>query len=259
MGANTKTQNTQTFIFREPQSQTELEALLKVRYAAFMESDFQSTVTPNPYGISIDGYDFQARIIGLFVVENNGEQKPIGSTRIVSAEAGTYRPWLDALLEKYPKLDVMPKENSPFAIMEYFKNNRNLLDFVAKCEENEEEIAEIGRLAILPEMNQMKLSVTFVDALAAIFFLYHDVCIMQVKTDISRFYQGYGFVPLPNVVHEALCKPFQAHVIESRNLNPAIINKVEKMRRAYHKTRQICFHSDQPSNFYLEKWERQTA
>jgi hypothetical protein len=248
-----------TFIFREPQSETELEALLKVRYTAFMQSDWQSTVTPNPYGISIDAYDYHARIIGLFIEESNGTQRPIGSTRIVSGEAGNYRIWLDAILSKYSKLTIVPKGNAPFAIMEYFKNNRNLLDFVDKCEENEQEIAEIGRLAILSDMNQMKLSVTFIDALAAIFFLYYDVCIIQVKTDISRFYQAYGFAPLQNVVHRALCKPFQAHFIESKMLYSGNTTKIEKMRRAYHKTKQICFHSDQPSNFYLEKWERQTA
>jgi predicted GNAT family N-acyltransferase len=247
--------NNATFIFREPKNQQELEVLLKVRYTAFMQSDWRSTVTPNPYGISIDSYDYQSRIIGLFVLENSGLQRPIGSARIVSAETGTYRTWLDTILSKYSKLTVSRSENLSFSILEYFKNNRNLLDFIDKNEKNEQEVAEIGRLSILPDMNQLKLSVVFIDALAAIFFLYHDVCIMQVKTDISKFYQSYGFAPLPNVVHEALCKPVQAHFIESKMLHLGNTTKIEKMRRAYHKTKQICFHNNQPSNFYLEKLE----
>jgi hypothetical protein len=250
---NETKKETQTFIFREPHNARELEDLLRVRYAAFMQSDWSATVNQNEYRIEIDEYDF-------FALEN-GQQRAVGSIRLVREQAGKYAPWLNQILANKPNLHLVKRGKYPFTMFKNFKECLPLLSrFLAKAKTKKDiRISEAGRLAIVPDLNNLRMGTRFIDAMFAICFIESDLNVIQVKTDIMRLYQNYGFQPIKGVQHHTLKIPFQAHYATDKMINPSYVGKIQKMRQAYLETGQICFHTDQPECYYLEKMEAERS
>jgi hypothetical protein len=254
------TNTTQTFVFREPQNAEELEALLKVRYKAFLNSDWSATVNQNEYQIEIDEYDYFATIIGLFALKN-GQQSAVGSIRLVYEQEGKYAPWLNQILSNKPNLHLVKRGKYPFTMLKNFTESLPLLSHFladAKAKQNIR-ISETSRFSIIPDPNNLRMGTQFIDAMFAICFIESDLNIIQIKREMMPLYQNYGFYPIKGVLHHTWTIPVQAHYVTDKMINSNYVEKVQKMRQAYLETRQIYFHTDQPNNFYLEKLQNQNS
>jgi putative hemolysin len=93
----TATQNDTIYIYREAESQEELEELLKLRYRAFANTKgvFSRTAQEKEYGIELDEFDAFSQHFGLFSQENS-VKKPIGYVRLIGEKETKFSNWINS-------------------------------------------------------------------------------------------------------------------------------------------------------------------
>lgn len=245
----------QTFIFREPRSAAELEALLRVRYKAYSESDFKFSLRTNVYQLEVDEFDFRAAFIGVFCKEGN-QEIAVGSIRIILNSEGRYGNWLTTILKNKPRLKVKKEQRFDYFIEGICKQKQPVISTFIRSEQAKNKcVGEAGRLAIDKRFASLKLSSFFIEAMFVFGFEIVDVVLIRVKENVSKVYQRYGFQPIPNTFSILHGVPNQPHYVTPALFSSLITKKYDKLRTVYLKTGQICYHTDQANNFYLEKYQ----
>ena len=248
----------QTFIFREPQSIAELEDMLKVRYKAFLNSDARFAIKLNEYELDIDEFDYYSHFVGVFSQENK-KQTVVGAIRLIAENKGKYVDWLNQILGKRKNIKVNQQINFPFSMIKYCEEKRQIIvDFIQKEENRNLEKKEASRISIDKSVISPNLSFALIEAAFAFFLKPNNLIFINVKANTSRIYQNYGFSVIENTLCSILDTLYQPHFVTYNMIPPSFLEKFKKMQAAYRETGQICYHTDQPDNYYLEKYQTET-
>lgn len=150
------------FVFREAQSLSELESLLRLRYEVYRTSRLQQFVPENEYGIDFDCYDLRARHFGLFM----NDIEPVGYHRPVS---NAYGPLCDEILRlaaQFPGMSekVRSKPEQPLPIMTYWPEAHILKELHNEIKGQRKSLAEATKFTLDPSMASVKLATHIIES-----------------------------------------------------------------------------------------------
>ena len=163
-------------LFREPNSLSELESLLRLRFSVYSNDAFLSGMVDETALFDISEFDVNAYHFGAFL--NN---EPIACIRITNATETSFTPWMHQIVLQN-KLFISPKQTN-FPFQAYYPDKLWSERFIQSLEGKK--IGEVGKLAI---HTKFRKSGTVLFGLIESFVNY---C-----TDIQSFETGFGVCSL---------------------------------------------------------------
>jgi len=184
------------YVVRKPHNVDELEALLKLRYQVFRQSDLAKYVPENALGIDVDKWDDQAHHLGLWSEDIYGV-KAVGYLRVIGKAKTEEAHLLNLLVEKHPilKPKLIDPNKCSIRFLEVFKEVEAVKTWFQELVSKGESVVEASRLSISPDL-QHKLSARgLIETALAVFFNHQQATFsaMEVMDRHVSYYQHYGF------------------------------------------------------------------
>lgn len=187
-------------VVREPRTLTELEALLKLRYQVFRQSDLAKYVPENELGIDVDHWDGQAHHLGLWEEGVSGA-KPLGYLRVIGQTQHQKTYMIQMLGEKYPSLRSKLAAPIPFPIrfMEVFQESKAVKtwfdEFILAGGNT---VVEASRLSVSANLQHKTGARSLIETALAVFLAPKMLTygVMEVMEHHVSYYQRYGFMPV---------------------------------------------------------------
>lgn len=185
----------QTYVFREVHDKEELNTLFKIRYDIFSKCHMALFLRKNKQELDVLPFDTCAVQYGLFLRE-----KLIGSIRVVKP-AGQYINTNAQLIygDVYgstENLQLNLSSSAPLPFLDYGSDISEHWQFYDSCRDAKHEIVEGGRLAILPEYRNIRVSKFLIESVFATYFVLENKykhAVVSSTIDHAPFYRHYGF------------------------------------------------------------------
>jgi predicted GNAT family N-acyltransferase len=185
----------QTYVFREVHDKEELKTLFKLRYDIFSKCHMALFLRKNHQELDVLPFDTSAVQYGLFL-----EEKLIGSIRVVKP-VGQYINTNVQLIygDLYGGTDNSshhPGNTISLPFLDYGRDISDHWQFYNSCADTKQDIVEGGRLAILPEYRNIRVSKFLIESVFATYFVLEDKykhAVVSSTIDHAPFYRHYGF------------------------------------------------------------------
>ena len=184
------------YVVRGPRSLDELEALLKLRYQVFRQSDLAKYVPENAIGIDVDKWDEQAHHLGLWSEDIYGV-KAIGYLRVIGEIKTETAPMIKLLGEKHPSLQSKLADPNKCAIrfLEVFNESEPVKTWFKSLVSNGDSVVEASRLSVSPDLQHKSGARTLIETALAVFISPQQATFgaMEVMDHHVSYYRHYGF------------------------------------------------------------------
>jgi predicted GNAT family N-acyltransferase len=220
MTNRTQTENDTIYIYREAESQEELEELLKVRYQCFKNGKLCSVNTSNNYEIELDTFDKNANHYGIFIQKNNKEYA-IGYIRFVIDEKTKHSHWIEKIELKYP--DLYHQNSDVKYSFEEKLDVKNLEDMRVVIENEKKEsvnTVEVSRICVTKEFQSQKIGLLLIDFAfsSAPASNPKSLFLFFVKSGTEQFYTRNGAIAIKDAKVAAYTGDIYQLIIIKKNL-----------------------------------------
>ena len=237
----TEPQNDTIYTYREPQSQEELEVLLKIRYKSFIRGYWDLVTPKNIYEMDIDAFDVNAIHFGLFIWENNIE-KPIGYVRCVTENEAKHAVWIKNILEKCPELNIPPAQFSlPLQGKLESKDLPVLQDFMDEQKNKNYDIVEVSRITVDENYTSIGILYVFSDFVFCTNYSENAYYLLTSKTILEKAYVKNGFVRMDHLSFYIAKELHYLYYVTAKMLPEANHNKIDAMHQLYQQNKSITF------------------
>ncbi|MFN0157507.1 MAG: N-acyl amino acid synthase FeeM domain-containing protein [Bacteroidota bacterium] len=245
-----------TYTFRQPNSISELRALLELRYRVYRESRLQNFIADNPLGLDLDCYDLKSMHFGLFRCVY-GMEIPVGYMRLVTdrVQSSAYDIMSISSADGTVLENVLQTPDAPFPVMTYAPAVDRVNEMYHELLNKGESIVEPGRFALDESARGRLIAKQMVAATFAVTIANGiDSAILSCTLLHSRTYKQFGFNNFPGT-EEFYCDQAGENALlllllgVRASLPESERGKVMKMAKAYAETGCIFLDPSQPNQF----------
>jgi hypothetical protein len=237
----TATQNDTIYIYREAESQEELEELLKLRYRAFLRGTWGLITKRNIYQIDIDVFDVNAMHFGLFI-QKDEKEIPIGYVRFVTETTTKHGNWIENILKKCTDIELINTEfKFPVQVKLESKHIPILQDFIKEQNQNNFKVVEISRISLEEGVTTFKLSNLFIDFIFGSELKNKSTYIIHVIDSSEKIYIKNGFIRHNSISSFVIDDLYYLYYINENMLPDSEINKMLAMSKHYQQNKRITY------------------
>lgn len=185
----------QTYVFRKVETTEELTKLFKLRYDIFSKCHMAMFLSKNNKELDVLPFDTSAVQYGLFLNE-----KLIGSIRVVKPNGKYINTNVQSIYQDLltHNSNTLYQQNkiAPLPFLDYGRDITAHWQFYNSCTDANQDIVEGGRLAILPEHRNIRVSKFLIESVFATYFVLENDykhAVVSSTIDHAPFYQHYGF------------------------------------------------------------------
>lgn len=241
--------------FRETDgNETELKALLRLRYEIYAKSSLATFCPVNDYQIDLDEYDAYARHFGLFKYNCSGEESVIGYMRVIEQCMTRTSDTIYALARSldrdlYKRINISPK--CPFPVMKYYPYaHKRITELLIQNPATK--YCESSRFSIAKEERSFKLARFCTDCAISIYFEVKNfnVSIICCANSHEPFYRRYGYQQLlgPSPIQEDISKS-TSYLLSVCRDSYSKKEKFLRMKEAYLAKGRISLHPAFPKEY----------
>ncbi len=244
-----KNETSSRLVVRQPRNLDELEALLRLRYTVFQQSELRFLLHDNAFGLDVDAWDKHAWHFGLYKQTTNGCQA-IGYMRFINN--GPQRAHLVyALGRKYPALAgtiaKAPSLSFPFMARSSSHLSPEWLHRFESMPMGK--LAETSRFVLLDSEKSPITCRFMVQAATAFCLLNQGVeTVFQISAHHATCYERFGYRPIATYKYKEL---ESAIIYASLNgLDQKHLPRLHRMAAAYEAAQEIWLNPDEPENYH---------
>ena len=246
-----KNESSSRLVVRQPRNLDELEALLRLRYTVFQQSELRFLLHDNAFGLDVDAWDKLAWHFGLYKQTSDGFQL-IGYMRFIH-NGPQCAHLVYALGRKYPALagTIAKAPSQSFPLLA--RSSRHLSPDVLHRFESMPpgKLVETSRFVLL-DSEKSPITCRFMVQAATTFCLLNQgvETIFQVSAHHATCYERFGYRPIIQYKYEEL--PYETVLIHAslNNLEQKNLPRLHRMAAAFEAAQEIWYNPDEPENYH---------
>lgn len=247
--------NTNYYSFREVTGMKELEPLLRLRYKVFKKEATTDDLFPeNELELDLDFYDLRSRHFGVYHVEN-GWGMPVGYQRLIledeTAIAPALRRWAYGKPALMKRLSLSEKK-APLYLMT-LNSSGAMWRYYFEKKEWGASFAEASRVCILENHRSFGLTkAIFYSNMALVLWVFNiDIGITSCTAKLSVIHRRLGLKVIEGCNYDKHGVECSVLDVWKSDFNPHQYAELERMAEAYSVQDCICYHPEEPENYWM--------